>query len=153
MIFDYETMFCDDLSLASGASLPATILSTNPIDLRANGTDPLGASLPTNPATGEPVEVLVQFTEAVVAAAGAATVTINLVESDTAALGSPTVLATTGALAKTLCVPGYQAKIGRLIPSNITKRYIGLTIVVATAETTAGKITAGIISDRDRHLT
>lgn len=76
---------------------------------------------------------------------GAATVEVKYVESDSADLSAPTVLATSGAIAKATLVAGYKA-LRIKIPANC-KRYVGVIYTVAVADLTAGKFTAFLSKD------
>lgn len=153
MILDKETLFSDAQSLAQTA---ATYLSTNAVDL-LNGntypataprisfpsTDTLGNTLVSDIARARMVEVFIQITQTVTSG-GAATITFNLIQSANANLSSATVLDTTGALALATMVAGYRPRI-TLVPGQVTQQYLGIQFVVATATTTAGAFTAGLM--------
>lgn len=94
--------------------------------------------------TGEDLYLVVQVDEAVTSN-GSATVEVKYVESAGADLSSPTVLATSGAIAKATLVAGYQVMKIK-IPAN-TKRYVGVIYTVATADLTAGKFSAFLAKD------
>jgi hypothetical protein len=82
-----------------------------------------------------------------VAAAGAATVTIQLVESDNADMSSATVVAESAVIGKANLTAGTEAWAIR-IPGGTRKRYLGVNYVVATGPLTAGKFNAFIALDR-----
>ena len=92
---------------------------------------------------GTPIEILIQWTVAAVSG-GASTVTVDLETDDNSAFSSATVLATAGAIAKAVLVAGYQMKI-HYMPRG-AERYIRLNYTVATADLTAGKVTAGFVA-------
>jgi hypothetical protein len=87
----------------------------------------------------------VQMTETA-ASGGASTTDFQLIMSDNADLSAPTVLQTTTAQGKATLVAGYQARLG--LPAGITKRYLGIQWVNATANYTAGKVHASLVLDR-----
>ncbi len=78
-------------------------------------------------------------------AAGAATLTVDLVDDDNAALSSPTTLqqlmAVTG---KASLIIGFELFKTRIQINKITQRFIGLNWTVATGPMTAGKVRAFI---------
>lgn len=143
MYLDLQTLFSDNQTLAFAAG---SANSTNVIDLGTVGTIPLGGSPIYDIGRGEPVEVIVQIT-ADVTSAGSATVQFKLVSSAAADLSTPTVHYDSGAIAKATLVAGYYVPI-RVIPQGVALRYLGLIYTVATATTTAGTVTAGILLDR-----
>ena len=119
-------------------------MSSNIIDLGATGTVIGGSSaLDRDIGKGTPLEILIQWTVAAVSG-GASTVTVDLETDDNSAFSSATVLATTGAIAKATLVAGYQMKI-HYMPRG-AERYIRLNYTVATADLTAGKVTAGFVA-------
>ena len=76
---------------------------------------------------------------------GAATVKFAYVEDDLADLSTATVLHETAAIGKATLVAGYQV-LKMKIPAN-TKRYVGVTYTVETADLTAGKFSAFLCKD------
>lgn len=85
-------------------------------------------------------------------AAGAATLEIQVVCSANANLSLPTVLSSTGPIAKTELTLGrkpIEIKVPRavVLAQPIGQRYAGLQYVVATGPMTAGNITAGVYAD------
>jgi hypothetical protein len=147
MLMDKQNLLADQQSLIHAAG---TWNSDNIIDLwggTALPTGPVGQILP-DFAKGEDVEILCQITETFLAAAGAATVEMNLICADNADLtGNPIVVDRSGAIAKADLVAGYQFKMGCPI-GGMTRRYLGIQITIATNPGTAGKFTAGVIVDR-----
>ena len=129
MILDKMQMFSEDQDLAQTAS---TYYSTNVIDL---GDAAKGE--------GEPIEVLIQVTEAFTST-GAATLVIVLQTDSVEAMSSPTAIFTSATLAlATIAVVGYKATI-RVLP-NDCEQYLRIAYTIGTATTTAGKISAGLV--------
>lgn len=143
MMLDKETLVSNDQTLAVAAS---TVLSDYSIDLGAAPTVyPNSDTLSMDP--GRTPKVLLATITQAVTSAGASTTDFQLISADDAALTSNvTVLQTTGAIGKASLVAGYQVRLA--LPPGITQRYLGLQYVVAVATQTAGKITAGIVADR-----
>ena len=143
MLLDAQNLLSDDQAITASAA------STNALDLGANGTDALGntvigdagRSLASKPGADLLIQVTEDFT-----AAGAATLTVGLQTDNDSAFGSPTDVATTLAIGKAELVAGKQISLP--IPPGITERYIRAYYTVATGPMTAGKITAGIVMDR-----
>ena len=48
-------------------------------------------------------------------------------------------------------IAGYQFRLA--VPPGVSKRYLGLRYTVGTAETTAGKVTAGLVIDKQTNFT
>lgn len=145
MMFDKHLMFSEaqDLSQAAG-----TYTSTNVVDLGASGTTGAGATLAGNMGLGEPVFLSVHVVEAF-ASGGAATVDVRVIGADNEALTTnPTTLVSTGALAYgTLTAGARPAAVNTMLPPS-AKRYLGISYVIAGATTTAGTITAGLVTQR-----
>lgn len=132
------------------AQVVATYLSTNSIDLGAGGTIPwLGGTQQNDVGRGKKVEVLCQVITAFVGAT--ATVQFQLITSASANLGTPTVMDTTEAIAVATLIAGYQVRLS-CIPHGIGQRYLGMQYLIATATTTAGTVTSGIVLDRQTNL-
>jgi hypothetical protein len=141
MIMDRETLVSINQSCAAGIS---TIVSTDKIDLGAAGTTPRG-NTPPQDAGRAGMELEVVVTEAFVTA-DAATLQVKLVESANADLSSPTVINETPVLAAALLVVGYKPRIA--VPPGLKQRYLGLNYGIATGTFSAGKVTAGVVLDR-----
>lgn len=124
------------LQLSSAQAVTATAVSTNTIDLsQARDLGP-----------GENLHAVISV-DTSAAAAGAATVTFQIVSSASAALTSPTVLAQTDAIAKTDLTAGRKPIVIDLSPAvllaqPIGQRYLGIQYTVATGPLTAGAFTA-----------
>lgn len=84
------------------------------------------------------------------AAAGAATVTVSLVQADTADLATnPTVLYTSPVIPKATLVAGYRL-VDVVVPTiSPGQRYMGLVYTIATGPLTAGTFTSGFVLDTD----
>ena len=150
MILDAQAILSDQQTIA--LSFSATpVLSTNTIDLGAAPTLPLAGPSGTaltarkDVGRGNPPELLVQITETVTSA-GAATVQVQLITSASANLGTPTVIQSTAAIALATLVAGYQFRLA--IPPGIAQRYLGVQYIIGVADTTAGKVTAGIVEGK-----
>lgn len=153
MLFDKQNLFSDQQNLAQAAG---TYTSTNAIDLGANPAAPLvnsagGTFTPIKDlGRGGQAELVAQVTETFTSG-GAATVTAQLIQSAASNLGSPTVLASSQAIAVASLVAGYQFRIE--VPVGVSQRYLGMQYVIGTAATTAGKVTAGFTTDRQTNPT
>lgn len=159
MLLDKQVTFSDQQSLALTAGTP--VLSDNTIDMRPAAANAAGrntvvpgiaAGVNLTPVTdfarGQRVPLLAQITEAVTSG-GAATLTVELVTHATdAALTGATARASTGALPLAQLTLG--AQLALTVPPGITDRYWGLRYTVGTANTTAGRITAGFVLDRQQ---
>lgn len=145
MQFDKRDLVSDKQNLAQAAG---AYLSDHSIDLMALGTDAFGGTVSGDVGKARQVDFLCQVTEDF-ASAGAATVQAQLVTADDAGLTSNvTVLRDSGAIAKATLVAGYRFAIGGPLPEGINQRYLGVKYTIGTATTTAGKVTAGVVLDR-----
>lgn len=146
MLIDKETLLSDSQDLAQVAG---TYVSTNSIDLGTAGTPPAGfqarGSPPHDVGRARKAQLLIQVDEAFTSA-GAATLVVDVIMSANADLSSPTILESSQAIAKATLVAGYQFRLG--VPVGITARYLGVQYTVGTATTTAGKVTAALLLDR-----
>lgn len=141
MMFDKQNLLSDSQDLSQVAG---TYVSTNTIDLGAAGVDTLGNTLPNDPGrSGGDILITVDET---FTSGGSATVRFDIITSANADLSSPTIIASTPALAYTALTAGYQAKLS--LSPGIAQRYLGVQYVIATATTTAGTATAGFVADR-----
>jgi hypothetical protein len=130
------------LQLSSAQVVTATAVSTNTIDLGVSRD--IGQ--------GEDLYVVFGVDEAATAA-GAATVTFQIITSAAANLSSPTVLVQTDAIPKTdltlgrkpiaICVPSAV-----LLAQPVGQRYFGVQYTVATGPLTAGKFSC-VVCDCD----
>ncbi len=134
MYFDVQNLLSDDQDISQVAG---TYYSTNSLDLTATPR-PVGP--------GEVAKVLFQMTETLVGAT--ATLAIALIESSDE--GPPSadiaVIYDTGAIVVGTFVAGFQVMFP--IPwATLGQRYLSMRFVIATATTTAGTCTAGIVWD------
>lgn len=134
MYFDVQNLLSDDQDISQTAG---TYYSTNSLDLTAT---------PRNIGAGELVKVYFQMTETLVGAT--ATLAVALIESSDEGPPSADIVALkdTGALAVGTWVAGYAGLF--TVPfTAIGQRYLSMRYTIATATTTAGLITAGIVWD------
>lgn len=143
MLLDKQNMFSDQQDLAQAA---ASYLSTNTIDQGAVGTTPFNGSPPADIGRSRQVQVMAEITETFTSG-GAATLQVQLVSADNAALSSNlTVLSETPAYALAALTQGKQIPLA--YGPGVTQRYLGMRYVIGTAATTAGKVSAGLVMDR-----
>lgn len=124
-----------EMSLAQAFTAQGTAVGTNIIDL----------GQARNIGVGEDLFLYIRV-NTTVTSAGSATVDFQLQTSANNDLSSATVLASTGAQAKTALTAGTVLKL-KLPPSSAYKQYLGVAYVVATADLTAGKFDAWIAKD------
>lgn len=129
------------LQLSAAQAVTATVVSTNTIDLGAN---------PRDVGPGEDLYATISVDEAATAA-GAATVTFQVIASDNANLSAPNILTQTDAIGKAELTLGkiFSIPVGNsiLAAKKLGQRYLGLQYTVATGPLTAGKFTAYITED------
>lgn len=147
MLLDKQNTVSNQQSLVAAVG---TVVSTDSIDLWGQAAVPtvpgLGGSVLKDIGRGKEPELLCQITEQVTSG-GAGTLQFQLVMADDDALTTnPVVLQETVAIAKATLVPGYQARL--CIPVGVSKRYLGAKYVIGTADLTGGKVTAGIVMDK-----
>lgn len=155
MIMDKENLLSDQQSLVLAAG---THLASNVMDLGAPGT--LGgythattgatASIEADYAKGVGGELVVQMTQTATSG-GAATLQVQIISDDDSAMGSPTVLASSAAIPLASLTAGYQFRVA-LPEIGITERYLSVQYVIGVAALTAGKVTAGLVLDRQAHV-
>lgn len=129
------------LKLSAAQAVTVTAVSTNTI--------PLGNARDIGP--GEQLFANITVDEAATAA-GAATVTFEVITSALADLSSPTVVAATGPIGKDALTVG-RDPINIAIPPHISQEngeaYIGVRYTVATGPLTAGKFTCYLSNSAD----
>lgn len=123
------------LQLSSAQAVTATAVSTNTIDLGVNRDIGVGEDL-----------YAVFGVDAAATAAGAATVTFQIISSASAALTSPTVLTSSDAIPKTDLTVGRRPislclNAAALLAQEKGQRYLGVQYVVGTGPLTAGSFT------------
>lgn len=131
MIFDKTTLLSDQQAIT------ATAVSTNVINL-----GPIATGIVRDIGKGKPIPLLVQVTEAFLAA-GAATLTVTLETDSVENFASPKVVWTSPAIGKADLIAG-RVIIPEYIPRGVDELYFRLNYTVATGPMTAGKITAGV---------
>jgi len=132
MYLDLENLFSDDQDISQVA---ATYPSTNALDLTAS---------PRAIGPGATVKCMAQMTAALVGAT--ATMNVRLICSAVTALTTPTVIKETSALVVGTFIAGWTVIFSAPVEA-IPLRFLGFDYVIATATTTAGTITAGILWD------
>ena len=139
MRLDLQNMLCDQQAVTTG-----TQVSTNSLDT-LNGlsvlTDTLGNTPPNDPARSPEVEIFVQVTTTF---AGGTSLQVNLIQSASSNLSSPTVLQSTPVLVEATLVAGYNFRIAIPAALGISQQYLGLQFVTVGTHS-AGKISAGIV--------
>lgn len=133
----------EDLRVANSQAVTVTAVSASSIDL--------GSAENANQEVGEG-EALKAFisTQVAAAAAGAATVTFEIITADDAALTSNvTVRGSSGPIGKADLIPTGHPVIVRQnpVPGNLGQRYLGVRFTVATGPLTAGTFTADFVKD------
>lgn len=126
---DRETTFSNDQAVTTG-----TQVSTDKYDTGNDGN---------NINTNRELQVLVVVTTAF---AGGTNLTVNLVESASADLSSPTVLATSGAVVEANLTVGRRL-LATALPRT-SKRYLGLQFV-SSGTHSAGTVFGGLVRDID----
>lgn len=147
-MFDQNLMFSDQQNLAVAAG---TVVSTNSIDAwkgksAAAGTPAIGGPLTGDFGRANELDINGIVTQTFTSA-GAATLQIQVIQADDAALTTNVEVLREGrALAAGTQPAVYTAgkvfNIGK--PPSMTRRYLGLQYTIGAATTTAGKITAGL---------
>jgi hypothetical protein len=149
---DKQLLFADHMTLVHAA---AAWNATNVIDLwngkAAMEAGPLGTP-PFDLARGRVPKLIAQITETYLAAAGASTVKVQLVNADTEDLATnPVVLADSGAIAKASLVAGYEFPGFNFMPEKAKQRYLGVVVTIATNPGTAGKLYCGFVIDKQQN--
>lgn len=147
-MFDKQLVMSDKQAITGAAG---TTVCTNKIDLQGGTpgftTDTLGNTVLNDPGRSE-VDVLITVTEQF---AGGDSVNFQLGADNDSAFGSPTILATSGAIAIATLKPGYQVRLR--LPAGIAAadKYLGVQYVTLGAGAmTAGKVFAALIMDDAR---
>lgn len=131
------------LQLSSAQAVTATAVSTNTIDLGSNRD--IGA--------GSDIKVVFGV-DVSATAAGAATVTFQVISSASASLTSPTILAQTDAIGKAELTAGRRPisldiAASVLAAQPVGQRYLGVQYTVATGPLTAGSFTSTLVLGSD----
>ena len=129
MITDRELTFSNDQAVTTGTQVSTDVVDTGVAGININ--------------TNRELQIFVSVTTAF---AGGTNLTVNLVESASSDLSTPTVLATSGAIAEANLTAG--AVLLRTAVPRTSKRYLGLQFV-STGTHSAGTIFGGIVMDTD----
>jgi hypothetical protein len=123
------------LKVSTAQTVTATAVSTDTIDL----------SLARDVGEGEDLYMVFTVDEAATAS-GSATVEFQVIGSAAAALSSPVVIGSSGAIAKASLTLGANIAV-RINPqvASLGQRYLGANYVVSTGPLTAGKFTANVV--------
>jgi hypothetical protein len=152
-LFDKQNMLSDAQAITTGAAY-----STNSIDLGAAQSHSYYGSIPSalnDFGRGTEKKLEIQVVETFTSA-GAGTLTVSLVtgtgvDANGQINAGEKILESTPAIALATLVAGYKFRI-RSVPHGIDQRYLALKYTVATADFTAGKVTAGIVHDKQQAL-
>lgn len=125
-------------TLSASQAVTASAVSANTLDL--SQVRDVGA--------GEELNIYIN-TEVAATAAGAATVTFQVITSAASNLGSPTIIVSSDAIPKATLAIGFQLvlPIPRSIINKLGQRYLGIQYTVATGPLTAGTFSAGVVID------
>lgn len=130
-------MYTDDLAVFSALqAVTSTAVSTNTYDLG------------TAQDIGEGQDLYIDFKVGTAfTAGGSATLTAQIITSASANLGTPTVIAQTGAIPVASLIAGYRTAL-RIPPQigSLGQRYLGVQYTVATGPMTAGTISARVVN-------
>lgn len=137
---DRQNMFSINQLITTG-----TQVSTDKVNLRGGTpafiTDQLGNTIQNDPGRSPALDVLVQV---VADFASGTSLAVNLVADDDPALGSPTILQSSGAIAEAALKKGYQFRLA--VPPGIPPADIFMGLQFVTVGThTVGAITAGLV--------
>lgn len=117
----------------------STVVSTNAYDLGSPGTDAIGNTIVHDPGQSN-LNVECRVTTA---ASGGTSAKFQVITSASANLGSPTVVASSEAIAVASLVAGYRFLPCR-VPVGVTQRYLGCQIVTVGA-VAALNVTAAVV--------
>lgn len=136
-----------NLTFSEDQAVTATAISTNVLDLGANGTVyGESAAIPLNLGAGREIPFLIQVTEDF---ATLTSLTISIESDSAAGLGSsPTVHYASEAIPVASLVAGFKLPI-RWMPVGVLGRYLGLRYTVGGSNATTGKITAALATEMD----
>ena len=136
MILDHELEISDAQSI-TGAT--GAIAGTNVIDLGIAGKDIRGD-----------IHIICVVDTVFDSSGETATLTVTVVTDDNEGLSSATTIYTTGSIAETSLVAGYQVFDLNLnsLGKNVLERYIGVSYTVGTEAFTTGKVNTYAVIDK-----
>ncbi len=130
------------LTVSDAQVVTVTAVSTDAID--TGGSNPVR-----NIGWGEEMRMMVQVNTTVLAA-GAATVTFELIQADNAALTTNVeTLIASAAIGKAALTAGGAIPFDVVLPAT-SRRFIGMRYTIGTGPLTAGAFTAALVHDTDR---
>ena len=134
MYLDVQNLLSDDQDISQDAG---TYYSTNALDLNAT---------PRAIGPGEVVKIMFQMTATLVGAT--ATMQVDLVEGSSATVGATNLalISSTGVQAVGVYAAGYQFMFTAPM-TTIGQRYLRMRYIIATATTSAGTCSAGVVWD------
>jgi hypothetical protein len=133
-----------NLILSELQAVTATAISANVIDLGINGIVPYeAAAAAMNLGAGNEIPFLLMVNEDF---AALTSLTVTIETSAAAALTSPTVLYTSGAIPLATLKAGYKLPI-RWMPDAPLLRYLGVRYTVTGTTASAGKVTAVVATE------
>jgi hypothetical protein len=133
-----------NLILSELQAVTATAISANVIDLGINGIVPYeAAAAAMNLGAGNEIPFLLMVNEDF---AALTSLTVTIETSAAAALTSPTVLYTSGAIPLATLKAGYKLPI-RWMPDAPLLRYLGIRYTVTGTTASAGKVTAAVSTE------
>jgi hypothetical protein len=133
-----------NLILSELQAVTATAISANVIDLGINGIVPYeAAAAAMNLGAGNEIPFLLMVNEDF---AALTSLTVTIETSAAAALTSPTVLYTSGAIPLATLKAGYKLPI-RWMPDAPLLRYLGIRYTVTGTNASAGKVSAAVSTE------
>lgn len=148
--FSYDTAGGAVSTAAQGVTTAGAGIPNAATSFGASGGGPIGGPLLHDFGRGRSLLFIAQITTAVTSA-GAATVQVNFIQADDAALATNAVATLfSGVIPKATLVAGYRF-LHKRTPGKISQRWIGAQVVIGTAALTAGAYSADLALDIDDH--
>ncbi|MDP2270923.1 MAG: hypothetical protein Q8K32_09350 [Archangium sp.] len=141
MLFDKQNMFSDAQAVTTGTQVSTDKVDTQGGSFIAVTADNLGNTPMKDAGRAPGVDVDVQVVETFT---GGTSLRVDLASDDDAALGSPTVLASSAVIAEATLIAGYRFRLSLPAGMAVADKYLGLQFVSVGTHST-GKITAGIV--------
>lgn len=156
MLLDVNNMFSiqQDLAKANAAYLSDRSIDTGPTGTIPSMFQAPGQTSLRRPGNGEPVECIIQVVTTFTTGAGG-TLKVDFVIADDAALSTNlTILESSPVIAAATLIAGYRFAVAAKLPDDlITRRFLGLQYTIGTGAMTAGKVTAGLVFDKQTSFT